>query len=707
MYNKKHNRQVFQAVILNVVCNFAFNKIIVNCHTSRKSVMDTNTEKELILECRRIADELLAKAEKTDHGWTWSAMFLGNGRKVSWADSETIYNGVSGFVLLYIQLYKYTKNEKYFEAASKGIEWADHFSSQNETDYYAFFTGRLGVSYAMIKMHDLTGDRKYLDRSAEIAREAGKFIDYARKIDDLINGISGAMLGLLHIHAATGDDSLLPIINSYAAHLIERSNHGEQGLYWDKTNDQVKGLCGFSHGAGGIGFAFLELAHYLNNDAYYYIAEQAFLYETHNYDQELGNWPDFRKSYFDEDMRAMFHDAYKAGNAGFFTKPGDMSAWCHGAPGIGFSRLRAFQLLKDPKYKKQLDQAVEKTKRTTVDTQSLDISFTLCHGGGGNAMLFLDAYRVLGDQKYLELAEQVAVKALRSRKTNGLYFSGLADAGSVEDTSLFMGNAGIAYFYLQLLDPANVPSVLAPTVKDVIKDRKAISDFKWLSASRRMLEEALMRQVFPRTMSLAEKQYPSALDGFYNSGGMDMKGRFIHYIQRSLLPSLDDQIKAKLNEIFSLELEKLKIDESVISRALLRIESELHSVMAKMILSLSSEELLDKEVELNHDIRIIPVSWDWSKGQGSEEEDGAVLLKPFTLGVMEEPVQPFLQLILESFMQRKKIKDAAEELLSNFEINSNEEREATREAIIQQIKQAMLGGLLVTEQAISAVGEVV
>jgi len=43
-----------------------------------------------------------------------------------------------------------------------------------------------------------------------------------------------------------------------------------------------------------------------------------------------------------EDERK-FTEALLSENWSFFTVPGRMEAWCHGSPGIGLSRLRAYE----------------------------------------------------------------------------------------------------------------------------------------------------------------------------------------------------------------------------------------------------------------------------------------------------------------------------------------------------------------------------
>ena len=194
------------------------------------------------------------------------------------------------------------------------------------------------------------------------------------------------------------------------------------------------------------------------------MAKKAFEYENFHYNEELNNWPDFRNGIYDAATQEEHKQHYQDGNKDFFFTPGHMAAWCHGSPGVGLSRITAHRLLGDERYEQDLHNAVKRTKEVTVDFSAPRESYTLCHGAGGNAMLFTEAGLYLNNSDYMELAEQIAVKGATKRAEGMPYSSGFAYAGADEDTSLFMGNAGVGYFYLHVLEPEKVPSILKPTL---------------------------------------------------------------------------------------------------------------------------------------------------------------------------------------------------------------------------------------------------
>ncbi|WP_442168444.1 lanthionine synthetase LanC family protein, partial [Rhizobium leguminosarum] len=80
----------------------------------------------------------------------------------------------------------------------------------------------------------------------------------------------------------------------------------------------------------GIAWALLELHRETSLEAFRIAAEEGFRYEQHWFSPEQENWPDLRN--------------YQAKATGTKQSLAYSTAWCHGAPGIGLSRLRAYEI---------------------------------------------------------------------------------------------------------------------------------------------------------------------------------------------------------------------------------------------------------------------------------------------------------------------------------------------------------------------------
>src|SRR5262249_30412330 len=198
---------------------------------------------------------------------------------------------------------------------------------------------------------------------------------------------------------------------------------------------------GFSHGAAGIGWALLELHGVTGEAKWRTVAERAFDYERHWYDAAAGNWPDFREK-----------PASGARSAPC------VAYWCHGAPGIALSRLRAFQLLNDATCREEARVAVRTTQSAVEQAlRSRGENFSLCHGLAGSAEVLRSGALVLQEQAPATAALEVARLGLAIHARPGQTWP--CGTGAGETPSLMLGLAGIGYFYLRLYTPA-LPQVL-------------------------------------------------------------------------------------------------------------------------------------------------------------------------------------------------------------------------------------------------------
>jgi class II lanthipeptide synthase len=170
-------------------------------------------------------------------------------------------------------------------------------------------------------------------------------------------------------------------------------------------------------------------------------AEAGFAYERSLFSEEQENWPDFR--IFDQ----LPPSAERV--------PAYAIAWCHGAPGIGLSRLRAFELTGDEQHRREALAALCITARALRD--STLPGFSLCHGIFGNAELLLVGAEILGDQSSRDSVENTALQAAERHPKDEYWLCGIPGGG--ETPNLMLGLAGIGYHYLQLYDPRLNPSV--------------------------------------------------------------------------------------------------------------------------------------------------------------------------------------------------------------------------------------------------------
>jgi lantibiotic modifying enzyme len=187
-----------------------------------------------------------------------------------------------------------------------------------------------------------------------------------------------------------------------------------------------------------MALALLKLNAVVPSEAFEVTARAALTYERSLFSASENNWPDLR-------------------DAEGKTEPTFMNAWCHGAPGIGLSRIGLLELLTDDS---AIQPEIEIAIKTTL-AEGFGMNHSACHGDLGNLELILVANQhpeLLPNQT--ELSSQLEYSAaliLASIKQHG-WLTGIPLG--VEAPGFMTGLAGIGYQLLRLADPHQLPSVL-------------------------------------------------------------------------------------------------------------------------------------------------------------------------------------------------------------------------------------------------------
>jgi lantibiotic modifying enzyme len=263
---------------------------------------------------------------------------------------------------------------------------------------------------------------------------------------DIISGSAGTIQLLLDVAIRFGRPELIHLAVAHGTMLLQASHKTDTGWSWDTLQGQSeRHLCGYGHGAAGIGCALLELWAESGNADYRHACLEAFRYEQSHFSPEQHNWPDLRN----------MTGYMPAGQQAF------AMAWCHGGPGIGLARLRALELLEASEDSaRDLHEALQ----TTVAACSNVVfpnsgNLCLCHGLGGNADLLLAASDIQGRHDLRLIAENVGRQAIAQIRTPDLPWPcGVTTGG--ETPNLMIGLAGIGHFFLRLYDSVKVPSLL-------------------------------------------------------------------------------------------------------------------------------------------------------------------------------------------------------------------------------------------------------
>ncbi|MFH9070968.1 type 2 lanthipeptide synthetase LanM family protein [Streptomyces alboflavus] len=224
------------------------------------------------------------------------------------------------------------------------------------------FSGAASQVWTWLALHRVLGDDWLLERAAaraELLAPSGRLVEDDVEVD-LLNGVAGAVVPLLGLAAATGQDRWLAAAAHIGRRLEGLATVEEGGARW-ATRLNPEGIGGFAHGATGIGWALTRLAlsdagTAADRGGWRRLAERAFAFQESLYRPEDGNWLDVRVG-AEED---------------FFT------SWCHGSTGIGVGMLDLHRRTGDPVHLDMVRRAA-----CAGAAEGFGWSHTLCHGDLG------------------------------------------------------------------------------------------------------------------------------------------------------------------------------------------------------------------------------------------------------------------------------------------------------------------------------------
>lgn len=659
---------------------------------------------------KQIGDNLISTATEEKNGIYWETITINKNLDVVLSTTSSVYNGVAGIALFFLDLFSQTMEVKYKDIAIKAIEWAsDNCQTEDNLPPGGLYLGFMSVCYALTRFYETTNDSKYLSKALKIAFDnSSKILLQANQIDDILSGSAGCIIVLLQLHSASRESWLLAIIDELIEKLISRAYPGPKGFYWERLISNTKGLCGMSHGASGVGLAFLTLGDYFKNDGFNWVAEQAFVYELYHFNDSTKNWPDFRSPFLSTDHFEEAIIAFMDSDPSYFRLEGsDMNHWCHGAPGIGLVHLRSFELLGKTKYKDGANLAIKKTLGESYfsnETDPLPSALCLCHGVCGNTDFLFEANKFFDDDSYLNIGRSIASKLI-SHKTQGGEFASGYPRATGEDTSLMMGNAGIGYFFLRAHNPMEVSSILIP--KTIPNDTHAeITDrYQEINISLSELARRVIKKSFKRTLTIIENIFPLKIEAYFKSflpNNLDYQSNFMVFVNNLIktAPSPQSDI---IKDIYFLECEVKKIEDNIDSISKLYISEKVMVSRGELLLKKDDEEIQNTKLEVNPEITFLETKWLWDKDSSDswidniskEPDQYMVTLRANTNEVIENHINNLVKTILGYFEEKFTVQNIIDSIVVDLDVNSLSEIKNIQEKIYLQIRHMIAGNILI------------
>ena len=455
---------------------------------------------ELLAAARAAGDRLAALASRDGERAFWFG--LGPTADARWVFGPLqadLYSGLPGIALFLAHLGA-ASGEARFTGLARAAMASLRPLLRGETaplPLLGAFGGWGGLIYTLVHLGRLWHDPELLPAAESCLAMLAPQIAVDEHLD-LLDGAAGCLAGILALHREHPATATLAAARACGDHLLARAEPQPAGLAW-RVPAGPRPLTGFAHGTAGIAWALAGLAAVTRDRRYRDGARAGLRFERSVYSPELRGWPDLRDEEqqrgwaADEERAARAAAAAAAAAAGEAAQAGDplraaaaahaagdaaaaadaaraagsgearLCAWCHGATGIGFSRLGLLELSHHPRRGNGRDAGAERltgeigiaVAATLADGFGRDHS--LCHGDLGSLDFLLTAARRLGDREILERTYRLAGGVLSSIVTGGWRFG---VASGAEPPGLMVGLSGIGYGLLRLAFPERVPSVL-------------------------------------------------------------------------------------------------------------------------------------------------------------------------------------------------------------------------------------------------------
>jgi type 2 lantibiotic biosynthesis protein LanM len=354
-----------------------------------------------------------------------------------------LYDGNAGIILFLSYLGIITGNTRYSDMVESAYltmhKQVERFEAQLQA--VGVFEGLGSVIYLLSHLGTIWNDPTLLAEAHRLAKRLPDLIQKDTALD-LLSGSAGCILSLLSLYHASPKPEILAIALMCGDHLLEKARPAKDGLAWELSMS-AEPPTGMAHGTAGCSLSLFALAAISGEERFHRLALATLAYERSIFSPQTQNWPDLLEP---EKSRVARHAPLTTENGTRY-----QATWCHGAPGIGLSRLASLPYIDDEKIREEIAIALKTT------AASFGLNHSLCHGDLGNLETLLVATQILDDPWCHEQFHHFRGLILDSIETDG-WLTG-APSG-IETPGLMTGLAGIGYELLRLAEPERVPSVL-------------------------------------------------------------------------------------------------------------------------------------------------------------------------------------------------------------------------------------------------------
>jgi type 2 lantibiotic biosynthesis protein LanM len=341
-----------------------------------------------------------------------------------------LYDGVAGLALANAYAARHFGDERFLDLARRTagpvVGYLRYLAKHRIVETVGAYSGISGLLYTLDHVAHVLDDSSYLEAIDEALPWLRRCAEQ-EDCPDLIAGLAGCAIVALGLYRRHGMAGYREVAAVCGERLLASAVDVQGTAGWYVTHSGAM-LGGFSHGSAGIAWSLHELADEFDDAALRDVADRAVAFDRRLYVPAAGAWRDLRPEM-----------------AGTESYP---ALWCHGAGGIGLSRLLMLQ--------RHGDEALAEEARAAVDlvaAHGFGHNHSICHGDFGALALLELAEQTWGKPvghagRAGAVIRDIAAKGLRCGLTDGIWMPGL-----------MLGAAGALLGLLRLASPSDVPEV--------------------------------------------------------------------------------------------------------------------------------------------------------------------------------------------------------------------------------------------------------
>lgn len=429
---------------------YAINYSPVSVSEDKKQNQASVSEEQTLNKVKQVLDQLLENCLDQEK-WVWPQHKRTSVKdKYYWLLSHShldLYSGSVGVLLALSYACQIIPQKKYLDWFNQGLHFLESSVKKLLKDKrhlvdLSLLNGMGGGLYFCLHSLELDHGDKILCLIQNILILIDKCLERWLKTYpfDIISGIAGLILALdLCTKKGVETKKSRGLIKACKHFLLTHYPHPAKLPKKAHTENTKKAILGFSHGVSGIAYALYRTEDLTRPDQRILKwVKAALAYERKNFDLEYQGWAN---TFAEQRLEII-------GNK----KDLFQVDWCHGALGIGLSRLELKRLDWRDQY---IDQEIA-ISVLAVKSAKPQTSLNLCHGALGRFDYCMRLHEEgLIDEKYFEeersklLTKIISSSVLVSEVRAEIFIPGL-----------MTGQAGIVYELLRILYPEKVPSVL-------------------------------------------------------------------------------------------------------------------------------------------------------------------------------------------------------------------------------------------------------